>query len=389
MASPQASAKLRKSCDLCAATKVGCTKEKPRCARCAKRDQPCVYGTAKRAGRTSGKTQTSAQRDSVLTTTTTVSPSPTFTSPRTADVTDPSRSGSAALSPQLGSQIQCLQYPDNICRPSQPALDENCPSLAPVISFPELDELLASTTAFPPDHHQGDGAALFDFSFEDVTLPASPTFAGLPHLSTSPLSIGVPTPGSCKCLSHALCLLGGLTPGKPGSSVSQLPDFEQVLAQNEQASETVRAILQCSCSSDGYLLITLSLVVFRIIAWYTAATGAATGEDPPEPVLQGPPLTDGECECEQRIAVQCILSKLSGVQASINLLSQRLHRISETAEEKSCPGLSWLDKNTSPGGGMHAFLKPFSSGLANILETDLRRRLCELSKAILERLRRR
>nr|POE56468.1 aflatoxin biosynthesis regulatory protein [Quercus suber] len=42
---------LRSSCDICAASKIGCTKEKPACARCAKRGLACKYSPTKRPGR--------------------------------------------------------------------------------------------------------------------------------------------------------------------------------------------------------------------------------------------------------------------------------------------------------------------------------------------------
>ncbi|RAH41243.1 uncharacterized protein BO95DRAFT_507094 [Aspergillus brunneoviolaceus CBS 621.78] len=407
-ASSRASSKLRKSCDLCAATKVGCTKEKPSCARCAKRDHPCVYSTAKRAGRTSGKTHTRARRDSALTMTATMtataSPSPTFTSAQASDTTSPSTPDGGGLSPSLGLQRQCSPYPDIFG--ALRSLDENCLSSLPASSFPDLDELFASAVGLPLEQ-QDDAATFFDFTLDDtrtcpfpapelITHPTSPTSAVRPHIDAAP-TISRPTSAACQCLARALALLADLSPGNPGcgndpgaTATPTLPDFERVLAQNEQTSETVRRILQCNCTNDSYLLITLSLVVFRVIAWYTAATGAASGEDPLEPVLQGPPSSpDCACEDEQRIAVQRILSKLAGVQASVDLLAQRLRRISETAGEEPPDTCDPSLHMTGPlAGGIHAFLKPFSPGLVNTLEADLRKRLCDLSRAIVDRLRR-
>ena len=43
--------KLRDSCEVCASSKIKCSKEKPTCARCAKRGLRCEYFEAKRAGR--------------------------------------------------------------------------------------------------------------------------------------------------------------------------------------------------------------------------------------------------------------------------------------------------------------------------------------------------
>ncbi len=43
--------KLRDSCNACAVSKLKCSKEKPECARCAKRGQRCEYFATRRAGR--------------------------------------------------------------------------------------------------------------------------------------------------------------------------------------------------------------------------------------------------------------------------------------------------------------------------------------------------
>lgn len=42
---------LRSSCDACTEVKMACSREKPTCARCARRGEVCVYGPMKRAGR--------------------------------------------------------------------------------------------------------------------------------------------------------------------------------------------------------------------------------------------------------------------------------------------------------------------------------------------------
>lgn len=52
--------KLRDSCQACAASKVKCHKEKPKCSRCAKRGLACEYLATKRAGRISYKKQAAA-----------------------------------------------------------------------------------------------------------------------------------------------------------------------------------------------------------------------------------------------------------------------------------------------------------------------------------------
>ncbi|KAJ0420667.1 hypothetical protein BJY00DRAFT_132247 [Aspergillus carlsbadensis] len=46
--------KFRTSCDACAASKVRCSKEQPRCVRCVQHDHKCVYGRSRRKGKPPG-----------------------------------------------------------------------------------------------------------------------------------------------------------------------------------------------------------------------------------------------------------------------------------------------------------------------------------------------
>ena len=95
------SSKLRRSCDSCAVTKVGCNKEKPKCARCAKHGQPCVYSAARRAGRASGGTQSRPKGKNTTVTTATISPI-IATAPTLDYNASPSTlSGAVAFSPSL------------------------------------------------------------------------------------------------------------------------------------------------------------------------------------------------------------------------------------------------------------------------------------------------
>ncbi|KAK4141524.1 uncharacterized protein C8A04DRAFT_30894 [Dichotomopilus funicola] len=47
--------KLRDSCTDCANSKVKCSKEKPTCARCARREVTCTYSVSRRSGRTASQ----------------------------------------------------------------------------------------------------------------------------------------------------------------------------------------------------------------------------------------------------------------------------------------------------------------------------------------------
>ena len=440
------SSKLRKSCDSCAAIKVGCNKEKPICARCAKHGQQCVYSTARRAGRTSGGAQSRAKgvNAAAMTTPTTSTLTTAHTLDNTSNLSTPL--GDGVFSPSL----------DIFATLSSPG-DASLLSM-PTNSFTELEELSASAVALLENPPNGDASttSLFDFGLEDFSDNSSSNFTNFSGLfpgtseanatpnSKSPTCancgsvVARPHPddahvsmttgafqagqsyhseSSCQCLARTLGLLAQLSPGTPGwwtlaidnNPAPELPHFERVIAQNEQISEAIRTILQCSCSNDSYLVVILSLVVFKIIAWYTAAARAASGEDSIpgvsnsaewqshhntlERVSQGLSTNgsgyDSEGEDQQRIAVQMILSKLAGVQGFVDQLSQRLPKVCDkTNGDKAMD--SPVESATTPGplAGGNALTRPFSAELARTLEADLRKRLYELSQAIVERLRR-
>ena len=534
------SSKLRKSCDPCALNKVGCSKEKPVCARCAKRQQPCIYSTAKRVGRTSAAhgSQGSKAESATLIPTTPVSINPTLaTAQILADaVPSPSTPSGAAISPPSspdpGLSQRSSSYPSILQTAISPTSDTSVPSM-PSDSFPEWDELLVRSQPLSfGDPLDGDASAAFAFDLPDLEdfidqssstdhsnnsntssiftnissrssgsslfpgsgkpaanvapSPKSPVASSASTQSlvlAHPHQLGetnTPTPSippsrtreqpfqselsSCQCLSRVLGLLARVCPStsvcwnnpdnpeENPSSNEKLPDFQHIVAQNEQTGEVIRNVLQCSCSKDSYLLVMLSLVVFKIIAWYSKAARAASGEEPITgrgtsggsgsssthhhqqqhrpfdtqwssiPTSSSPSSSssllndnyqrmfedDYGGEDQQRIAVQRVLSKLAGVQVSVDELSDRLSKMWDNKPSRSdqsgasnktmmVPNPPLLVSGTSSTSDSDdgcslaiaesAFTRPFSAELARTLEADLRRRLYELSQAIVERLR--
>ena len=531
------SSKLRKSCDPCALTKVGCSKEKPVCARCAKRQQPCIYSTAKRVGRTSAAhgSQGSRVESAALIPTTPVTVGPTLASAQILAATIPSPSAASGTatsppsSPDLGPPQCSSSYPNILQAAISPTSDTSVPSM-PSDSFPEWDELLAESQPLSfGDPLDGDASAAFVFDLPDLddfidqssstdhsnngnnssiftnissrssgsslfrgsSKPAAneaptPKSLGASNASTQSLVVAHPqqlgepntpnpsiTPSqtrkqpfqleapSCQCLARVLGLLARVCPstsvgwnnpeGNPSSN-EEIPDFQRIVAQNEQTGEVIRNVLQCSCSKDSYLLVMLSLVVFKIITWYSAAARAASGEEPITgrrasggsgsssshhhqqqhrpfgsqwsslPTSSSPSSSssltnngylrlfedDYGGEDQQRIAVQRVLSKLAGVQVSVDELSDRLSKMWDNKPSKNEKGgvsnktkmvpsqpllangsanTSGSDDGVSFAIAESAFTPPFSAELARTLEADLRRRLYELSQAIVERLR--
>lgn len=486
--------KLRNSCDECTATKVGCSKEKPTCARCAKRELPCAYSATKRAGRTA-RHKSQAAKNVVNNAVSSVIPwtSPTSTATQTPNsITGPSTTSlGAGISPpwpdlsQPSTRQLSPSYSDSFG--GLLLRDDPFSSLMPTASPTDLDELVASVVSLPSDNASDwytSAASPHNFGYADFINPNTPNYHGSNNhnissrssssnlatnnsnnrssvslfpesgrINASPVSeeslvlsqdsdVGRPAPNdngalaaavealpggqglsdsSCHCLMRALGFLAQLHPSIPeGSttgttnddSLSQLHNFEIVVAQNEQTVEAVTAILQCQCSNDGYLLAILSLVVFSILTWYTAAAGASLNGDKHSDasefskghylrssalrVMQGPSTSvggfDSEGEDQQRMAAQLILSRLLGVQRLVNLLSQRLQHLGEKSQDDERAGAA---PPKSVGKGVlsslleeESFALPLSAKLAYTLEADMRERLSDVSRAIVETLRR-
>ncbi|THC93456.1 hypothetical protein EYZ11_007075 [Aspergillus tanneri] len=157
----------------------------------------------------------------------------------------------------------------------------------------------------------------------------------------------------CSCLTQALGLLKQLFP--PGVGCCQppkkpvrehglhpLPTNQSVISNNRKTIDTISNMLQCSCSQDGYLLSLMSLIVFKVMAWYAAASRRPVLLNDRSPILNGsshqhrehseevqhtPGLGGSDTaddEDQGRMAAQLVLSELHRVQQLVNTLSQHL-----------------------------------------------------------------
>ena len=189
----------------------------------------------------------------------------------------------------------------------------------------------------------------------------------------------------------------------------KLPTIQTVIAKNEHTIEAVSNMLQCSCSQDGYLLATISLIVFKVLAWYAAAARRRPSGDEEkdnknndsvqslgkshsrnlshsEQVLQDPAIIGSYClagEDSARMAAQLVLSELHRAQRLVNQLSAKLKM--QAAKDSGVE-----DKANSADCENSDFQTtlPFSAVMLDRLEVDLRKRLRALSLEIAEGLRR-
>lgn len=186
--------------------------------------------------------------------------------------------------------------------------------------------------------------------------------------------------------------------------------MQHVVAKNKQTLEAIQVMLECPCSGadNSYLLAVISLVVLKVLGWYKAAVQdlpvamwtqqqqPAAGnsrkrdadKDPTrerrrrpachaERVLQAPAVIDGyrlDGDDQARMAAQLVLSELHRVQRLVNVLGSRLKQGPEGGGGNS-------------GGGYPGDTPFFSPAWFGQLETDLRKRVRNLSLEIVDMLR--
>lgn len=412
-----ATPKLRDSCHSCAISKVKCHKEKPTCARCAKRGVACEYFETKRAGRkhdTRPKQTKSVPQalpaQCFSTFETGLLPSRNLTQPSLRQhmssqpvvlpdiLATPDLASSSTLTASSFDFDDFLASPISSCEPETSDFD--------ILDQPQFD-----CRSLNSDFFEFDGAAAshipedaFSFISEAVSeSPVQSKLQSLPETRDSTISDGsffqdFCWESKCCCLIRALDLLKQLSPNasttcmyskRQGheSTTSSVPTIQSVVAKNEQSIEAITGMLQCPCSEDDYLLTIMSLVIFKVLGWYTAVMDGSQNpswshadnrrqplyhseQGLQSPVIMGGYCIDGEDQC--RMVAQLILGGLNRVQRLVNLLSQRLR--SQGMRIRTTSGLNGPadGQNVFPDGG---YPSPFSATVLIQLEADLRKRL--------------
>ncbi|EED18974.1 sterigmatocystin biosynthesis regulatory protein, putative [Talaromyces stipitatus ATCC 10500] len=249
-------------------------------------------------------------------------------------------------------------------------------------------------------------------SLETDVLQESEASCSVPEPKESHSSVvDTPNPGQTCCfLVRALSLLKQQSSSAPNScggcmrpslenfsrsDNSSLSKIESIIADNEQTIQVISDILTCQCSQDIYLLVIMSIVILKILNYYTAVVRQETsfnGDDRSwvanqpgnstqyqSEMFQTPPNVFGAngseyVEDQGRMASQQILSKLHRIQRLINILSERFKTHKENVKRKQEESRA---STTVTGPNMFMFLFP-SSTLEHI-EADLRLHLRALS----------
>lgn len=415
----QTSRRLRDSCTACAQSKVKCSKEKPTCSRCARRNFSCDYGVSRRTGRHPYPRP----------------PSASGASPRAGLAPGP------WPGPGPGAQDAPSEVPGSPIEKSPVNDDTGVGSGAPAPGRPlgAGDVLSDPHTPFSSSN-QSPLAGISEEMAMDIW--DSTDFGGFSAAMESPMIVDAsleaaflaPTdpaakPTACCCLTLALETLAQQFPNP--AALCQLPDattlggnhqirtLDSVISENTTVMATVSKMLECPCSEDEYVAIIITLILFKVMGWYAAAAKCGCNNLPElsdqavsacsrsssasatstsslsEQVMHFPTTVGNYCvngQEKSRMAAQLVLSELHRVSSLVDKLSVRLHgRSSSTTPSRHHNTFSDSDEvplgtHVMSGSGTLPSPRP-SNSTAHQLEQDLRQRLRLISSSTITILR--
>ncbi|KAF1976207.1 hypothetical protein BU23DRAFT_551686 [Bimuria novae-zelandiae CBS 107.79] len=280
---PTTQARLRNSCDACNTAKVKCSKERPCCRRCQRKEQFCVYSVSLRCSkRPVDGHKTSTQKRS---------------SPSTASTQPVSGLPAHGLSLSTGLEGVLDASLDSASTIPSSLYDFDSLSALSDVNFDlhNLDDYFSSDTYLPPTnfHAYANTAA--------STPPAQSTFLGQkePRYSDCiPPSVSRPTVPLCGCQQHILSKLSELSLSATNSN-APVP-FDRALSENRAIVALCTSTLDCSTcarSDDITLILTLSALLAHVLQVFESlfrhrrealssrsGTGDTGGPSPPESV---------------------------------------------------------------------------------------------------------
>ncbi|KAI1279336.1 hypothetical protein F5Y07DRAFT_358187 [Xylaria sp. FL0933] len=427
--------KLRESCCNCAKSKLRCTKEKPKCARCARQGRTCYYIPSKRAGRTRAvhlERRESEDADYTIPIRPTVSPSEVAmpqgtTLPR--DIQVPMHQSPLGLwtnIPGVTSFNEEYGTPSRSAHTSRIFDMTGLPAYSPTFISnditnhlePELLEAhssVGSNPYYPVFPSPGSNLAMS----RDATL-IPPMFltaacslispASDPGLDLPPTPPDIPLSSQCSCLNRVSGLLQKLSLESSGGmgSVSILNQTKRHPSDQDKASrwgagenrryvEEMITVVECTCSREPYLLSLMSLVAFKIMGVYRIAarglrrTGSINHRHLLRSVAVTPTIMEPNCSVYNAAIPtnpQSFLGDIRLIQQLINSLSQQLRRLAAVSfrEQHAVSGIhatsytpvadiSEIVLDTTEENGS----LPLPATLLHQLDVDLRRQFHALS----------
>ncbi|KAI9878039.1 MAG: hypothetical protein M1830_002090 [Pleopsidium flavum] len=401
--------RLKDSCNSCATSKVKCSKDRPSCTRCEDRGSYCYYSPSQRSGRRSAPSSVGA------------APASTTITPQNEPLNFESHN-TPPNTTLAGLASDNSHFPDFQTND----FDGEAPPLwgAGVISTLNLDGTAFDSTMASPLSYAttgNNGFESFDRFLSGSGSNPSAGFDGVDSLLSNfggPHPLAPPTPFSLydsgqnpffednkcttdrphSCLTLALnilpmlhippptCTLVSVSPSEGNSSL--FPTIDYVISTNKAIIDSISIMLTCSCSLDEQLASILSLIAFKIMAWYAAAARDVDGNEPSynstlaSERVSHHPITVGKYHLggvdRSRMRAQLILSELHRVVRLVELLSKRFEE-------------ARLRTDVSMGGsgveGMGTKTDWISASIFVRLEADLRKRLRALTKETMAILR--
>ncbi|POS74412.1 hypothetical protein DHEL01_v207192 [Diaporthe helianthi] len=263
---------------------------------------------------------------------------------------------------------------------------------------------------FPPEAPlQQQPPPISILSSDEFTLSATDSV----HIGAVPSASG----HLCNCHARVLEVLNQLCSLEGGSSTDSSPgegSLQALLDANERMLDAVGNTLPCECSKDGFLLVTMSLVAFKVMARYEAAARRQMSswfcaaqmpnrimQSTEESIGRGSATTSHENKVQkgpldERMAAQVVLSELYRVQRFVRGLAKQLKEMAglEMSADSSVERLFHSSSHHGSrgtdflmGGIFNDPALPFSAAFFCQLETDLRRRLRGLSKELADLVR--
>ncbi|XP_014554335.1 hypothetical protein COCVIDRAFT_105215 [Bipolaris victoriae FI3] len=396
----------RESCQNCADSKVRCSKNKPTCARCARRGTPCVYQQSRRAGRKlTSVGQAKQARRAATNALSDLSSSYTWEidienndlqlSPPRSDATpnttfsqmgpNDSQATSENFSPvdsfpdSSGSTEWC----------SNKMFEALCMQPVPLMCGDDADfalrmsqDLTTLNDEFLHLDSSGRSSIPVDLAPEFLALPlAWPSTAGDAHATGyEPDDI---SPAKPICKKNCTAVISRLLPelffsfgSRYERNQLQGESLGNIMACNESMSEAMNSILECECSQDIYVLFVVGLCTSKVMSSYLEAmrreclknTQRAgdlyTTNDYQRSALD---VEDEDTKAEM-MAARMVLSGLHRIQHLLARLSDRLKQTEPEGE--------LANDYAGPGGLTGNELRnPFPRSMLQQLECSLRAHL--------------
>jgi hypothetical protein len=291
--------KIRDSCNNCSGQKIRCGKQRPACARCATKKLQCNYSYSQRTGRRSSSMNSATKDAPNVAFLPAIPDSPTATC-------DPSAMFGSALSLESSTSpkpAQASDYPmDSPMEFATSPFDD--PTLFPDLNF---DFLVSPSDNTAPSISSSNGAAetaeqkyidsdqLWQnlpnansvFNYDTLkTVSAHPIF-DKEQIESFRKTLSQVNQRGHDCMALALQVVNDLSVMREpcmtsisdpmacmDSSKAELRDVDTVLFINRDAAQSVKRILDCTCSNDQAVSMACYLATTKIVDWYGAAIEA-------------------------------------------------------------------------------------------------------------------